>query len=101
MVIKKYFYIAVFTVLGVLLGALAHAIVELPVLALIKSDYEMWSLGLSWNTWLILHGVWSVITFGGGAIFGLWAGRHFWRIIYVEKRYDKKHRWHKWFGRVK
>lgn len=84
---KKYYYIAAFMVLGYLLSLLIHAFIEFPLLALMSQSYAEGEV-----TWLTAH--WATVhRFGGlalsfgGLILGYLLGRHFWHILYVEKRY--------------
>lgn len=78
----KILYITLFTFLGVLLGFLIHTAVEIPVISLLVSDIEKWGLGISWDGWFVLHGVWSAVTLFFGAFFGFKLGKHWWRVMY-------------------
>lgn len=64
-------------VLGVLVQFLVHALLEI------------WYLNryTPFDSWYTFHHVASVVLFMLGAGFGLWAGVHFWRVIYIEKKY--------------
>jgi hypothetical protein len=87
---KRAFYILCFTVLGLLLQLIVHAIVESGVIALLIEDYGKYGLGLSWDQWYAIHHVGTAILLAAGAALGFWGGVHWWRIIYVEKRYPWK-----------
>ncbi len=84
---KRIFYIALFALLGVLVVTLLHAVIEIPFLAWMSNE-----LALGQTNWLIEHW-WTIHVLGGkllwfgGAVGGYIAGRKFWRILYVEKRY--------------
>lgn len=84
--IKKKIYITLFTFLGLLLGFLVHAIVEVFYIKLILRDYDLYTAGLSWNTLLFIHGLWTVLTIGGGVWFGYSQGKYWWDQIYVKKQ---------------
>ena len=86
---KKFLYIALFVVLGILLSFLLHVAVEMSVISLLVSDFEMWNLGLSWNAWFMVHAIGTPILLLFGALLGFKQGKHWWRVIYIEKRYGK------------
>lgn len=77
---KRIFYISCFTLLGILVQFLAHALLEI------------WYLNryTPFDGWYTFHSVASAILFIAGAASGYWAGVHFWRVIYIEKRYFRK-----------
>src|SRR3989344_1439394 len=87
---KNFFYVFCFTILGVLLSFLLHAIIESAVISLLTKDFERFSLGLNWEQWFVVHRVGSVILLSVGVIFGLQQGRLWWRILYVEKHFNLK-----------
>jgi len=82
---KKNIYIALFTLLGVLVGFLIHAIIEIPAIFLLVSDFEKWNLGLSWESWIFVHNVWAILLFLIGVTFGYKQGKHWWKVIYIDK----------------
>ena len=86
---KKFLYIALFVVLGILLSFLLHIVVEISIIALLVSDFEMWNLGLSWDGWFSVHTIGTPLLILLGAYLGLKQGKHWWHIIYIEKRYGK------------
>lgn len=84
---KRYFYIAAFMVLGVLLATLSHAAIELPTLAIMTGNFAYYGDSFIWRHWSLIHGVGGKILWFVGALAGFLAGRRFWQILYVEKRY--------------
>lgn len=69
-------------ILGLLLGLIFHAVVETLILR----------AGVAWDYWHpTYHVPFTIITSVGGFVFGLWLGRIWWRIVYIEKRH------HGWF----
>ena len=74
---KRVFYIFSFTLLGVLVQFMAHALLEI------------WYLNrhTPFDGWYMFHSIASVVLFVLGAGLGFWAGVHFWRVIYIEKKY--------------
>jgi len=90
---KRLFYIACFTFLGLLLQLVLHALLEIGVISLLLRDFPRYSLGMSWDQWIIVHHVVTVILLIGGALWGYLSGVKFWNIIYVEKRYGWPPKW--------
>lgn len=84
--IKKKFYIASFTFLGLLLGFLVHSIVEIIYVRLLVRDFEYYSAGIPWSVILFLHVVWTLVTVIGGLWFGFAQGKYWWDQIYVKKQ---------------
>lgn len=80
--IKKYFYIAMFTLLGILASLVVHAGVEIAVIDLLTTDFERYNLGFSWSSWLTIHLVWSVLISVIFTIMGFWQGKYWWGKIY-------------------
>lgn len=89
---KRLFYIAAFTVLGILLATLVHAALEMPALYIITSDFEHYQHSFVWEHWRIIHGWGGKLLWLLGALGGFIAGCKFWQILYVEKRYGTR-RW--------
>lgn len=79
---KKYFYIGSFVLLGAILQFLAHATVEIWYIGLLLKDFGVYSFGLSWRAWFVIHHVGTVILLAGGTIFGFWQGKFWWVKLY-------------------
>jgi len=79
---KKRLYIFVFTVLGLLLQFLAHAGIEIWYIGLLLDNFQKYSLGFSWQQWLIIHHIGAIILFIAGFIFGFWQGKYWWHKMY-------------------
>lgn len=79
---KKTIYITLFTILGILLSTIVHGLIEVPVIYILVSDFEKYSLGLSWSDWRLVHHIMTVILFMGGVWFGLYFGFKFWKLLY-------------------
>ena len=88
--LKRTIYIALFTLLGIVLSFIVHAALEIPIINLLVKDFDTYGLGFSWDTWYAIHGVIAILLFLIGAIGGYTQGVHWWQVIYVEKRYPKK-----------
>lgn len=83
---KRIFYIASFAFLGVLVSTLVHAAIEIPLLSVMENQLMTGSSFLADNWWFI-HGWGGKLLWLGGVVGGYIAGRRFWQILYVEKRY--------------
>lgn len=73
--------------LGIVLATLIHAAIEFPILRLVTSDYARYGQGFVWQNWDVIHGGGGQLLLILGALGGFLAGRKFWQILYVEKRY--------------
>lgn len=85
--IKRSFYIFCAMVLGFLLTLLVHATIEIWYIDLLVSDFSRYSLGLTWDTWRMIHNVLAVFLATLGIWFGYRLGVRWWQIVYVEKRH--------------
>ena len=80
---KRVVYIALFTLLGILLQFLAHALVEIWYIGLLLKDFNKYGFGFSWDFWLWVHHIGSLIFFITGALFGCLQGKYWWKKIYA------------------
>lgn len=87
---KRFVYIAAFTVLGILVQFMLHAILEIWYLKYLLADFPKFGFGLSWQQWFIIHHFSAIILFFAGLLFGFWQGMYWWEQIYVRHRYGKK-----------
>ncbi len=90
--LKKIIYIIAFSLLGILMAFLIHAVIEFAVVALLLRNFTKYSLGFSWQQWFTVHQVVTVVLLLAGGLFGLSQGFLWWRILYVEKRRFGHHR---------
>lgn len=86
---KRKLYYFLFSLFGVMLGFLAHAIIELNYIKLLMRNFDMYSFGLSWDDWEKIHSAGVFILVIAGAWLGYRVGRRCWQILYVEQRYSK------------
>ena len=92
---KKTVYIWSFAVLGLLVGLLSHAILELYYTKFLLVDFQKYNHGLSWEElWQYNAAVTIVLVFICTA-WGYAAGKYWWHQIYVLKKY--KNRWWRHF----
>ncbi len=84
---KRYFYIAAFMFLGLLVSMLVHAGIEIPTLMLITRNPDTIVVNYIWQNWWLFHGVGGKALSLAFVIFGFILGRKFWQVLYVEKRY--------------
>ncbi len=81
---KKPVYILAFSFLGVLVQFLVHAGIEVWYIGLLLKDFPRYGLGLTWEQWMMIHSIGSVLLFIAGAWLGFRQGQYWWRKIYVE-----------------
>lgn len=84
---KRIIYVVLFTLLGIMVSFLIHAGIEIPVIFLLLKDFDRYSLGLTWDQWYMIHHIGAVLLFILGVVGGFSQGRHWWEIIYVQKKY--------------
>lgn len=87
---KRTFYIAAFSFLGVLGQFLLHAWLEMWYMGLLVDDFASYSLGLSWQDWFVMHNVFAVVLLIGGTVLGWWQGRYWWPKLYDKNGNRKK-----------
>lgn len=87
---KKYIYIGLFTGLGVLVNFLVHGALELFIIDLLQSDFERYSMGISWAGWFAFHAAATPVLFVGFTWLGFSQGRKWWKIIYETEPLGKK-----------
>ena len=85
MFMKKFIYIFLFIILGILLSTILHAAIEIPVIYLLVSNFEKYSLGLRWADWYLVHHIGTAILLLGGIILGAFLGFKFWKKIYEKE----------------
>jgi len=79
---KRNIYIFAFVVLGILLQFLVHAGLEIWYIGLLIPDFDTYSLGFSWEQWIMIHTIGTVILLIVGVLLGLWQGKYWWKRIY-------------------
>lgn len=84
---KRYFYIALCILLGLLVATMLHGLIEIPALSLITANFDTYGDSFVWRYWRVIHGVGGVVLWLAGALGGFWAGKRWWQILYIEKRY--------------
>ncbi len=87
--VKKAAYLSASVLLGLLLQLIVHAVVEIIVIGRLVSDFEKYGLGMTWADWYAIHFIASVVLVIVGAAFGLWIGRRWWTMVYVERRHPR------------
>lgn len=83
---KKIIYIAFFTFLGFLLTLLLHGLVEIAALSLILNNFDKYSSSPLWRHWNEIHDVFTLVLAIVGVTVGFLSGRHFWPILYGDKK---------------
>jgi len=84
MALKKIVYITLFTIFGITLQFLAHALVEIVYIKLLLTQYDIFGLDLPFSTWFTIHTVFTVIFFIVGVVAGFSQGKYWWKRLYEE-----------------
>lgn len=79
---KKIIYITAFTFLGVLVQFFVHAVLEMWYIGLLLSDFSKYGFGISWDGWILIHNIGTVVFLFLGAGFGFFQGKYWWVKIY-------------------
>ncbi|OGF50041.1 hypothetical protein A3G55_00030 [Candidatus Giovannonibacteria bacterium RIFCSPLOWO2_12_FULL_44_25] len=79
---KKTIYIILFILLGIILQFLAHAIIEIWYINLLINNFATYGLGMTWETWVLIHNIGAVVVFLAGAYLGFRQGKYWWHRIY-------------------
>lgn len=80
--VKKYFYITCFTLLGIVTSFLVHGAVEIVAIDLLVSDFDRYSLGLSWGQWVTIHNVATIVLLVLFTGIGFQQGSYWWNRLY-------------------
>ncbi len=80
--IKRYIYIGLCVFLGVLLTTILHAVGEQAYIALLLSDWDRYSFGLTFEQLLHVHHVLSFSLLVLGIVGGYLIGIRWWRAVY-------------------
>ncbi len=83
---KKIIYIICFTVLGIVVQLLVHAVIEILSINLLVGDFQKYSFGISWDQWFIVHYIGTIVLLIAGILLGFWQGIYWWKIIYENKK---------------
>ena len=86
---KEIVYTTCFIILGIFVSFLVHAGIEIPVINLLVRDFNMYSLGLTWRQWQMVHDGGAVVLLILGIIIGYWQGVYWWDAIYIKRRFKK------------
>ncbi|MAF20800.1 MAG: hypothetical protein CMI55_03915 [Parcubacteria group bacterium] len=85
---KRFVYISLCVLLGIIVSIIIHALIEIPVLKFFVNN-------LTWPQWYVIHYIGSVILLALGVLAGYFIGKRWWRIVYIEKNYKSRY-----FGKV-
>ena len=83
---KRNIYITAFTVLGILVQLVAHGVLETWYIGLLLQDFSRYGFGWTWQTWFMIHNIFTGVLLAAGALAGFSAGQHWWQEIYVKRR---------------
>lgn len=79
---KKIIYIFLFALLGVLAQFILRGVLEIWYIGLLLEDFSRFGLGLSWDAWVMIHNVGTVLLFAVGVCIGFRQGKFWWKKIY-------------------
>lgn len=82
---KKILYIFLWVILGLMFSIIIHAMIEIPIIYILISDFKKYSLGLSWADWYLIHHVGTAILTILGIFGGAWLGFIAWDKLYEKK----------------
>lgn len=83
--IRKIIYVVLFTILGVLVSSVLHAVIEIWYVGLLIYNFKKFSMGLSWMHLYLLHNLFTAVFFAAGAAAGFIQGLFWWKVIYEKK----------------
>jgi hypothetical protein len=94
---KKKLYRVLFMVLGLVFGFLVHGIIEQGVIRWMLQDFEQATTVISWNQWLFVHNLGTILLIVGGIWIGYYSALWFWPLLYDKKgkRRKRTYGWNK------
>jgi len=69
---KKYLELILIIIIGLLLGLVIHGLIEIPIIWLLTTRFNDFFVSLSWNTWLWVHAVFTVVVEIVGIYLAFW-----------------------------
>lgn len=85
--LKRAVYLTVSTILGIFLSYLAHAVLEINYLSWVQGQEKPAVFYGACALWPWLQ----ILLWAGGAVGGFFLGKFWWRKLYVERVWVKKH----------
>ena len=82
---KKIVYILAFVFLGFLAQFVVHGVVEMIYINLLITKFEIFGLGLSFDTWFLIHTIYGIALLIAGLVAGVWQGFYWWPRIYGKR----------------
>ncbi|MBI3627717.1 MAG: hypothetical protein HY220_03185 [Candidatus Sungbacteria bacterium] len=87
---KQKIYILLFSLLGTLLVSMIFGLAEIWYSYFLTLDFVRYSLGFSWDAWILVGSYGFIGAVVIGAIFGFFEGKYWWQVLYVERRRFRK-----------
>jgi|GEM_PF-1549052 len=84
--LKRKLYIILFACLGLMVAYFLYVLSTVATIFLLLLNFAQYSLGLSWGVWSVVSKIWLGVILLSGWLIGMSLGKHFWRVIYIEKR---------------
>ena len=82
---KKIIYITMCALLGIMVSFIVHTLLEIPIIYLMISDFEKYSLSLTWNQLMTIHWAYMIVLLLIGLAVGLKMGFKWRQYIYPVK----------------
>ncbi|MFA6097156.1 MAG: hypothetical protein WC788_06015 [Candidatus Paceibacterota bacterium] len=83
--LKKFVYVALFMLLGVLVGFIVHAVAEIWYAGLLILNFKKYGRGLSWVELYFAHQIISFLFVFLGAVSGYLQGLFWWKVVYGKR----------------
>lgn len=87
---KKNIYIILVITLFILLAALFVSSIEFLIIKLMISDFDKYSLGLTWNSLVLIRNTLAITVLFGFSVLGYFISLKWWKYVYVDKKYKIK-----------
>jgi len=81
-IMKKSFYIFCFVVLGVILQQIVHTVLEIWYIKLLINNFNKYGFGLSWDSWFLIHHIYTGVFLAIGILSGYLSGKYWWPKLY-------------------
>ncbi|MFH1749915.1 MAG: hypothetical protein ABH837_03435 [bacterium] len=74
---KSTIVIILFVFLGLLIQLIVHAVIEISYIYLLNTDFNIYSLGMGWDSWYLIHHIFTAILIILGLYFGYSYGKKY------------------------
>ena len=74
---SKYLKTILTVIIGSLIGLIIHGAIEIPIIFLLTGPFENLFLSVSWNAWILVHHIFTIIIEVFGIVLAFWAFKKF------------------------